>query len=263
MTLLDTKFLKKFVFTGTALIAFSGIGVYSADQVLVKDVRIAAAQIQHNNQLPHVNKPERNCQPGKQSAHINQEVNFLTSSNDPNVTWNAPGASSTTGKGGSFKTSFPNPGNYRVWASDNSTTCFVHVINPHNNPTPTPQPTAHPTDYPVYKPQMNNWPDHQTKNWPAPKHEWKPVSNPQPSYRPHNESNCPSGWSKHTSGVAVVCVPDGQNQTQEQTQGQAQSQNQNQNNNLNQNNKQNVHINGGNSSSSSNSSSSVSINNHN
>src|SRR5688572_5653695 len=113
MLYLDFKFLTKFVITGILVLTFSAAGIYGAEQVLVKDVKEAVADN---------SKPNWNCEPGKQFSGMNQELSFKTPSNDPNVTWNAPGSSNPSGKGSHFKTSYPTAGNYRVWASDNSKT---------------------------------------------------------------------------------------------------------------------------------------------
>lgn len=252
------------------LIIFSG--VEAASSLFINNVKYADAS---GNTYP-TPKPTHNpvnknyCQPGKETAEVNQLISFSTSSGNANTVWSASGGSPSSGTGISFSTSFPAPGNYRVSNNSDATTCFVHVIG--STPTPMPEPTFVPMPTPHNRP-FNEFPKPTHQPWPTytplPEHHFQPehpYKHQMPNIPTTQQSECPGGWVKQTRGVATICLPESQqqeqNQNQEQIQNQNQSQNQVQTNNQNQNVNTNVVATGGNSSSTSNSSNWVNISVH-
>lgn len=279
MFILDFKYLTKFVTVGVLALTVSGIGVFGAEQLLVRNVEYAKASGPRGI-FPVIAPSKYNCSPDIQKIKVKEKIKFKAKGDNP-IGWYAPGSDHPEWKGkGTFEISYKAKGNYRVWSDDNDRSCFITVYDPdhdyHPAPTHTPTPTPYivhkynpddhkdrPHDYPLvdnnpckiinghntcYKTSMPTYHTNPAPHSSNPHHQEPKHNDPEP------ETSCPEGWSKQVNGVATVCLPGAQvNQNQEQTQ------NQNQNNNQTQNVNTNVVATGGSSSSSSSSSSSNSV----
>lgn len=105
---------------------------------------------------PTATPDQTTCTPAGQSVLVNEQVTLATNRIN-NVSWDAAGATPSTGTGQTFTTKYSQPGNYEVIAvrqSDSSqvAVCKVSVKSPTPSASPSPSPTPNPSPSPSPSP---------------------------------------------------------------------------------------------------------------